>query len=71
MNEDVHSDLLLRCALWLARAKAFKAEAKRAVPRRDQARLSATANALEWAALDLTALITSLEEEIEPEQNDG
>lgn len=71
MNENVHSDLLLRCAIWLARAEAFKAEAKRVVARRDQARLSATANTLESAVFDLTALITSLEEEIEPEQNEG
>jgi hypothetical protein len=67
MSEDVHSELLLRCAIWLARAEAFKTEAKRAVARRDQARLSATANTLEWAALDLTAVLQSLEEE-EPEQ---
>ena len=71
MNEDVHSGLLLRCTIWLARADAFKAEAKRAIARRDQARLSATANTLEWAALDLTALIKSLEEETEQENDEG
>jgi hypothetical protein len=71
MNDDVHSELLLRCAIWLARAEAFKAEAKRAVARRDQARLSATASTLEWAALDLTAVIQSLDEEAEPENEEG
>lgn len=71
MNEDVHSELLLRCAVWLARAEAFRTEAKRAVARRDQARLTATANTLEWAALDLTAVIKSLEEEAEPENDEG
>ena len=35
MNDEVHSELLLRCAISLARAEAFKAEAKRAVARRD------------------------------------
>ena len=71
MSEDVHSELLLRCAIWLARAEAFKTEAKRAVARRDQARLAATANTLEWAALDLTAVIQSLEEEPEQENDEG
>ena len=70
-KEDVHSELLLRCAIWLARAEAFKAEAKRAVAKRDQARLSATADTLEWAALDLTAVIKSLEEKTEPENDEG
>jgi hypothetical protein len=71
MNDDVHSELLLRCAIWLARAEAYKAEAKRAVARCDQARLSATAGTREWAALDLTAVIQSLDEETEPENEEG
>jgi hypothetical protein len=34
MNEEQKSELLLRCATWLARADAFKAEAKRAATSR-------------------------------------
>jgi hypothetical protein len=71
MNEDMHSELLLKCALWLARADAFKAEAKRAVARRDEARLSAAAETLEWAAVDLSRVIESFEEEAEPENEEG
>jgi hypothetical protein len=71
MNEDMHSELLLKCAVWLARADAFKAESKRAVSRRDQARLSAMADTLEWAAVDLSRVIESLEEEAEPETEEG
>jgi hypothetical protein len=70
MNEELHSELLLKCAIWLARADAYRAEAKRAVARRDQAGLSATASALEWAAFDLTALITSADEEIDSEKEE-
>lgn len=71
MNEDLHSELMLKCAVWLARADAFKAEAKRAVARRDQARLSAAADTLEWAAVDLSKVIESLEDEDEPQNNES
>jgi hypothetical protein len=63
MTQELKSELLLACATWLARADAFKAEAKRAVARREQARLIATATTLEWAACDLAKLIEESEEE--------
>lgn len=47
MNEELKSELLLTCATWLARADAFKAEAERAVCRREKAGLTASADTLE------------------------
>jgi len=63
MNEEQKSELLLKCTTWLARADAFKAEAERVVARSEQARLTATATTLEWAACDLATLIEQPEEE--------
>jgi hypothetical protein len=63
MNEEQNSEQLLKCATWLARAGAFKAEAERAVARREKARLTATALTLEWAECDLATLIEQPEEE--------
>jgi hypothetical protein len=65
MNEDQKSELLLKCVTWLGRADGFRAEAKRAKNRRKHARLAVTATTLQWAALDLTAAIQSLEEDSE------
>lgn len=63
MSEDQHSELLLKCVTWLGRADGFRAEAKRAKNKRTRARLAAAATTLQWAALDLSAAIQSLEEE--------
>ena len=70
MNEDQKSELLLKCVTWLGRADGFRAEAERAKNKRKRARLSATATTLQWAALDLTAAIQSLEEEVDPETDE-
>ncbi len=69
MNEDQKSELLLKCVTWLGRADGFRAEAERVKNKRKRARLSATATTLQWAALDLTTTIQSLEEE-EPGQGE-
>ncbi len=65
MNEDQKSELLLKCVTWLGRADGFRAEAERAKSERKRARLSASATTLQWAALDLTATIQSLDGESE------
>ncbi|HVX90751.1 MAG TPA: hypothetical protein VHC20_03935 [Candidatus Paceibacterota bacterium] len=70
MNEELKSELLLTCATWLARADAFKAEAERAVSRREKARLAASAETLEWAACDLATLIEQPEEETSSENTE-